>query len=267
MKQKQNRISTWIVTIVLIFLLVCIGYFGYQIYLTLDEYHQATKAYDTVYATVSIPTTGNTDSNPNVIVTDVAEIIDLGFTIDWDALKEINNDVVGWIYCPDTVINYPVMKSADNEDYLHHLIDGTYNYAGSIFVDYRNNAFFEDSVTILYGHHMKNGSMFASLQKYQNQSYYEEHPVMYLLMPNGDYQLQLFAGFTATENDETYTFNFATDDEYQSWIDRAIGKSNFTTEVDVCTSDSCVLLSTCAYSFENARYVVIAKVKAITLAN
>ena len=83
--------------------------------------------------------------------------------VDFSLLKQENEDIVGWIYCEGTPISYPVVQSGDNQYYLHRLINGEYNIAGSIFMDYRNNAELEDNNTIIYGHNMKNNTMFGYL--------------------------------------------------------------------------------------------------------
>ena len=93
--------------------------------------------------------------------------------VDFEGLRKENSDVAGWIYCPDTVVNYPVMHGEDNDLYLHHLVNRQYNFAGCIFEDCRNTPGQKDPATILYGHHMKDGSMFAMLHKYTDQKYYE----------------------------------------------------------------------------------------------
>ena len=96
--------------------------------------------------------------------------------VDFEALMKINPDVDGWIYCPGTVIDYPVMHGKTNDTYLHHSYDKTYNASGSIFIDERNQRNYADPVTILYGHHMASGAMFATLEWWQLGSYREEHP-------------------------------------------------------------------------------------------
>ena len=103
--------------------------------------------------------------------------------IDFSSLREENDEIVGWIYSPDTVINYPVLKADDNNKYLYHLPNGRYNLAGSIFADYRNSDFGTDSNYIIYGHHMKNDSMFGTIYEYRSQEYYNNHPFIYYLTP------------------------------------------------------------------------------------
>ncbi len=103
--------------------------------------------------------------------------------IDFDGLRAINEDIVAWIQIPGIGVDYPVVQGKDNEHYLHYTFDGKANKAGSIFLDYRNRADFTDRKVILYGHNMKDGSMFSNLKKYQDASFRKEQGrvVIYLL--------------------------------------------------------------------------------------
>lgn len=178
--------------------------------------------------------------------------------VDFAGLKEVNEDVVGWIYCEGTVIDYPVMQGEDNDLYLHHAYDRAYSVSGSIFVDSKNRKGFADSNTIIYGHHMKNGSMFASLSKWSDQQYYEEHPVMWLLTPERDYKVELFSGYTTSAYAETYTMFPEPCAEMDAYLAKAAGQSDFQpAEGSQLDGEShYVLLSTCAYVFDNARSVL-----------
>lgn len=173
-------------------------------------------------------------------------------SVDFDYLQDINQDVVAWIYSEDTPINYPVVLSADNSDYLHRLLDGTYNAAGTLFMDFRNSGDFSEENSIIYGHHMNNGSMFASLEMYRTQSYYDEHPVLYLLTPDADYKLELIAGKTVHADDQIMYSTNLTVEEAQERMEN----SDFQADVTLDPQDHFVTLSTCAYSFHGARYVV-----------
>ncbi len=181
--------------------------------------------------------------------------------VDFDALKQVNEDVVGWIYCEGTVIDYPVMQGEDNDLYLHHSYDGAYSVSGSIFVDSGNREGFIDSNTIIYGHHMKNGSMFASLSKWSDQQYYEEHPVMWLLTPERDYRIDLFSAYTTSAYAETYTMFPEPCEEMDAYLERAAGQSDIQPAegIELDGKDRYVLLSTCAYVFDNARSVLHGK--------
>lgn len=117
--------------------------------------------------------------------------------VDFEALRETGPDIIGWLTLPDTPVNYPVTQADDNEYYLHHLYDGTYNKVGCLFADYENKADFSDRNTIIYGHNMRDGSMFAALNEYDEQSYFDTHKQMYLVTPEGGYLCEIFAAFVA----------------------------------------------------------------------
>ncbi|MCD8085467.1 MAG: class B sortase [Clostridiales bacterium] len=177
-------------------------------------------------------------------------------SVDFDSLQAVNPEVVGWIYCPDTAINYPVLQGTDNEYYLNHLYDGTYNSSGSIFVDCNNSAGFADANIILYGHHMRNGSMFAGLEQFADQSYYEAHPVMWLLTPEKNYKILLLSGYTTSYDSDAYTIIYQPGQTMEDYLTQCLSNSDFTAQVDADGAEKLITLSTCAYSFENARYVL-----------
>lgn len=176
--------------------------------------------------------------------------------IDFDQLLTQYPDTVGWLYCEGTPINYPVMQSSDNDYYLRRLPDGTYNTAGSLFADYRCGEIGETNNYIIYGHNMKNGTMFSSLTKYKSQSYYDEHPVLYLYTPEGDYKIELIAGFVSKPTGEVYH----TDQIYEQVLEYC-SRSTFCSDVVPNNEDTYITLSTCSYEYENARFVVIGILK------
>lgn len=104
--------------------------------------------------------------------------------IDFNGLREVNADIVAWIQIPGIGVDYPVVQGKDNEHYLHYTFDGKANKAGSIFLDYRNRAEFTDSKVILYGHNMKDGSMFSNLKKYQDEDFRREQGKVLLYLPD-----------------------------------------------------------------------------------
>ena len=175
--------------------------------------------------------------------------------VDFAALQKVNPDVDGWIYCPGTVIDYPVMHGASNDTYLHHSYDGTYNASGSIFVDERNQRYFADPVTILYGHHMASGAMFATLQWWGLKSYLDEHPIMWLLTPDQDYKVELYSAYTTSAYSNTYEIPLAgTDPSNYIWM--AENSSDWHINPDLDPTAHYIVMSTCAYIFEDARSVL-----------
>ena len=178
------------------------------------------------------------------------------FEIDYEQLKSINKDAAAWLYSPDTVIDYPVMRANDYSYYLNHLSDGTVNANGSLFIDYNNAADFSGELTVIYGHHMKSGRMFGSLVGYKEQSYYDEHPHMYLYTEQGNYRIDLIYG-TVIGAGQWRERAFMYEENTDSLLAFAKSNTTFVSDVEYSEGDRLIALSTCSYEFDNARYVVI----------
>ena len=183
--------------------------------------------------------------------------------VDWKALKKVNPDVQGWLYQKGTVINYPVVQGTDNDTYLHTRFDKQWSGGGTLFVDYRMEKDFKGFNSIIYGHHMKDGSMFRSIRGYtKEEGYYDKHKTLELATPHGNYHLVVFSAFITKATDEN-TYKMTYDEaEKQAYIDRAWEQSELPItrdSVGVTKSDRLVTLSTCAYDYEEARYIVMCK--------
>lgn len=178
--------------------------------------------------------------------------------VDFSVLAETNEDIIGWLYSEDTPINLPVVQSSDNDYYLRRMVDGTWNSSGTLFADCRNASDFSDHNTIIYGHNMKNYEMFGTLPNYEKQSYYDEHPVMWLLTPGGDYKLELVAGYVTEATSDVYSFDQSEEAAF-AMVQQGIEKSTFTTDAVIHREDRFLTLSTCSYEYDNARYVLIGR--------
>ena len=227
---------------------------GYQIYKIISEYESGERTYDDLEIYVSTPSITSTPQNSSE---SEKKTENAWPEVDFEGLAAINPDIVGWIYSEDTPINYPIVQGTDNSYYLKHLYTGEYNGAGSIFLDNRNSSDFSDRHTIVYGHHMQNGSMFSSLTGYKQQEYYEAHPILYLMTPEKNYEIKVFAGYVASVKDDAWQLNFDTEESFQAWIGRAIEKSTFSRNITPAVTDRIITLSTCSYEFDNARYVLV----------
>jgi len=179
--------------------------------------------------------------------------------VDFTSLERINPDVVGWLAAKGTEIDYPVVWGKDNDFYLHHLFTGESNKLGSIFMDYRNHSDFSDKNTIIYGHNMKDGSMFSSLTKYKDQWYYDSFPTMLLYTPVGKFTIELFAGIVVDGNYDSVQFDFKDDHDFQSYADSIKKKSTFESDTIINPDDKIITLITCSYEFSNARYALYGK--------
>ena len=270
MKNKLVRIVAALAAI------ACLGtaaYYAGLIWSTEREYQKGDDTYDALAELVkedpgkSPDSSENDDSNKDISdsgASENAEDEESTQEINLDLAKQFNNDITAWLYCPDTVIDYPVCQGEDNSYYLTHLADGTYNRNGCLFVDCKNSSDFTDDNTIIYGHHMASGKMFASLIKYKDQDYYEEHPIMYLTTEEGTYKIELFSAYVTEIGSSAYTMNFATAKEKTKWLKEISNKSDFTANaMTISSKERIITLSTCAYDFQNARYVVQGKLSAV----
>lgn len=179
--------------------------------------------------------------------------------IDHVKLTDLNSEYAFWLFAPGTQIDYPVVQTKDNDFYLHRLFNGEWNAAGTLFVDYRNLPDFQDPNTLIYGHHMRNDSMFGALTDYADQAWYDAHPFMLVVSPSGIYIVEIFAGYTTSHKDHCYDIAISDEEDMRDFLDVAFAKSDFASGVNVETMDTLVTLSTCAYAFENARYIAIGR--------
>ena len=183
--------------------------------------------------------------------------------VDHERLAGINGDYVCWIYAPGTQIDYPIVHGEDNAYYLKRLFSGEKNSAGTLFIDYRNLGDFQDPNTLIYGHHMRNDSMFGTLTDYADQAYFEAHPYMLLMSGREICLIQLFAGYTTSDRDHCYDIAISDEEDMRQFISEAMRKTDFRSGTEVLTTDRLVTLSTCAYAFEDARYIALGRLLTI----
>lgn len=254
-----------------IFFLSVAGYSLYKIIHGLNEYKVGEEAYDSLAGFVELPESPSNTSKPVETLTDDTVHTDTESDtdavtvpkeipapkVDFDSLEAINDDITAWIYLEGTKINYPILKGNDNDWYLNHLPDGTYNSAGSIFMDYRCSADFSDRHTILYGHHMNNDTMFNAVTYYRDQSFYDSHPYCVIVTPDGAFKVSFFAGYVATVDGDSWRVYFDSDEDYLRWIGDAVAKSSFKSTVTPKGGDKVVTMSTCSNEYEDARFVLL----------
>lgn len=180
----------------------------------------------------------------------------------FEKLQTINENIVGWITIPNSQLNNPVMYSGDNDYYLHHNYLDEESRAGSVFMDFRNDVEGLGRHTILYGHVMRNGSMFGELDKFAEQSYADEHSVMTFSTLYGNYELQVFAAYETTTDFYYIETDFTDDAAFGQFLTEIQKRSviSMPVDVDVTATDQILTLSTCTTSLaDNERFVVHAK--------
>ena len=201
---------------------------------------------------------------PIVIVENFAP--DIWPDVDWDGLNARNPDTAAWLLCPGTNINYPVVYSSDNNEYLTTMFDGNYSKVGTLFVDMRNSKGFTDRNTVIHGHNMRNHSMFWTLTQYKSQWFYNSHPTMRLITPEGKFEIQLFAGIVADSINgfDFWKVKFRNDEAFMDWVGLLYENSTFKSNVEVTADDKLVMMSTCSYEYKSARYIAVGKLVAVS---
>lgn len=183
--------------------------------------------------------------------------------MDLAALREVNPDVIGWIRIPNTRINYPLLQGQDNDYYLKRAWDHRETSVGSIFLEQRNAADLTDYNTIVYGHNMNDGSMFAGLRKFSAQGYWEKHPYVYILSDAGVYRYEIFASYKAPVDSVTYGLSFHQVETKAAFLLYALENSRIQTEIIPQEHDRILTLSTCSGAGYAHRWVVQARLKMV----
>ena len=250
---KIRRFAVALLTVLLL------GVFGYSLWQVLNitgEYRGGEVSYEGLNQYVSMPESREEETVEHQTVDGEDPRFDVQWpAVDFEALARVNGDVVGWIYIPGTVINYPIVQGEDNDYYLTHLFDGQRNSSGCIFLDCNAERDFSSMNSVLHGHHMRNDSMFARICEYRDQSHYDAHPLGLLLTPEGNYVVEFFSGYVCSSKADAWELDFAPED-YEAWLAGRLEKSAFASAVVPTGEDRVLTLSTCTYEFDDARFVL-----------
>lgn len=232
---------------------VCIC--SYRIYNRLHEYQKA----DNIYYDLRKEKENNLNPKKNSISKNNNKDINQSKenTID---LSSLNKDFICWINIENTNIDYPVVQSNDNSYYLHRDIYGNYLYSGTTFLDYRAD-YRNSKNLIIYGHNMKNTTMFSELEKFKKKDFFNSNPTITLTDKNGERYYNAFAVLLVDKSFGYTIPDFNNDDEYSKFLNKICNSSIFKVKNKPTTSDQIITLTTCSYEFKNARTVVICKEK------
>ena len=255
-EQKKKKKSDVLLTIALIVAIAVFCYAAFNLYHIYTEYKKGTDEYNQIeeMAVTERDADSGEAAGPNAQLKPPIEV-------DFDKLKSVNEDVVGWIYVdalPD--ISYPIVKGKDNQTYLHQTYEKNYNFAGTIFVDYENSGDFSDCNTLVYGHNMKNGSMFGHLKKFrEDDRLYKQDKYFWILTPERNYRYEIISAYTTGVNSDTYTLFKGPGEEFEKYLETIKGYSEIQTDdTDLTIKDKIVTLSTCTGN-ESTRFVVQGK--------
>ena len=205
------------------------------------------------------------------IIEDISESISVDenidnvekYNINFEELKQTNSDTIAWLKVNGTNIEYPVVKTTNNDYYMTHSFDKSYNSVGWVFMDYKDKFDGTDNNMVVYAHNRRDGSMFGTLkniltEEWQNN---EENFTIPFITENEKAKYQVFSVYRIESEDYYITTNFGTDNEFQKFIDTIKSRSNKDFNVDVSIEDNILTLSTCA---DNNKYRVVLHAKKIT---
>lgn len=247
--RKQNKKFKTIVSGILIFIFaVGLSYIGYYIY------NNFKSKNDNVLNAIEV-------NDKQITETKTERILQL------EELKKQNNDIIGWLEIENTPINFPVMQGTDNEYYMKHTYNKEYSNDGSIFLDKSYDWNLPSSNLLLYGHNNKNGNMFQGLLEYEKESYYKEHPKVKFTTVEEDSEYEIIAVFKSrvyykSEKDVFryyYFINAENEQEYNNYVEQSKKASLYDTGKTATYGDQLLTLSTCEYSQEDGRFVIVAK--------
>ena len=246
MKSRKGQvfINILLVIAVLVFLLS-----GYKLYQVFSEYQKGANEYDALRkVALGLDVPKATKPQEKFVPANV----------DFSALQKMNGDIVAWIQFEEpAAISYPVVRGEDNNKYLHTTFAGERNAAGTLFMDAGNDALFLDFNTLIYGHNMKNGSMFGQLRKYKKQDFYEKYPYFYIQTPDGRIATyKIFAVSIVEDDSKLYQKWCDTTEECASYIQLARSEALYPTGVEVPEGARIVSLSTCTNVKETERLLV-----------
>ena len=182
--------------------------------------------------------------------------------LDFEQLvSEVNEDIYAWIYIPGTLVDYPMVRHPTEESYyLNRNLDGSSGYPGCIYVDPINAADFSDPNTVIYGHNMKDDSMFGSLHEYRDRQFFDENRYLYIYTPEKTLVYEIFAAYEYSDIHLIYSFDLSNPEIFQTYLDQIFEirdmTANIAEDIEVTSEDHIVTLSTCIGGKDTKRYLV-----------
>lgn len=169
-------------------------------------------------------------------------------------LLAINNDYKFWLSITNSNINYPVVQGTDNDFYLNHNFNKEKSISGALFIDYENNIESDKNI-VIYGHHMKNNTMFNNLNYFKNEDFFYNNEIT--IVKNGkEHKYEVFSVYVIPENEASFDMNISNDNEYINYFNTLSNKSFFNKDIDFNASKKIITLVTCSYEYDAARTVV-----------
>ena len=263
-KEKKKRgVGDVILTMVFLIAVGVFCYAAFNLYHIYTEYKKGSDEYNQIaqMAVTRREPDADTDTASESTDTGTESAVKAPMKIDFEALQSVNTDVIGWIYVEALDdVSYPIVKGTDNSTYLHMTYEKNYNFAGTIFIDYENSSDFNDCNTLIYGHNMKNGSMFGQLKEFsKDPETYKKSKYFWIFTPEKSYRYEIIAAYVTSVDSDTYTLFKGPGEEFQEYLNKITGYSEIqTTPGTMTVKDKIITLSTCTGN-ESTRYVVQGK--------
>lgn len=246
MEKRHKRFFSIVLLVIIVLLFVNI------VLVWLCGKYAEEETYEVIYAGVITPAEHADESivpeNPQAVV-------------DFEALKKENPDIYAWIKVPGTSVDYPVLQSTeDNSYYLTHTIDGEEQTAASIFTENYNSCDFQDPHTVIYGHNMRDGSMFGSLHKYEDKAFFDEHREILIYLPDRILHYRIFAAYVSDNRHLMLNYDWKAAGVMDQYLDEVFSNGDISAHIDremeVTGQDRIITLSTCNHGIDEQRYLV-----------
>ena len=259
MKKRTRDILTVILLLVAAFALFRFAQDKLEAKRSQSDYEMALQIADAHFGEETVPAETSDDPQPTEDAMPDDPVIKELLAMDLQALREVNEDVLGWIHIPASAISYPLLQWTDNDFYLTHTWTQSENASGSIFMDYQNSPDFTDFNTIIYGHNMRNGDMFSELTSYRYLHHWQAHPYVYILCDEGVLRYDVFAVQSVNTNTIIYGLGIDSDQRKKEFLRFATDYSLVDTGITPGTDDSILTLSTCVDAAHVNRWVVLGR--------
>ena len=224
MKKEEQKKGKGLIIIIEILCVVAFLYAGFQLFTIFQDYQRASDEYDALSDELVIETFEETEEIEETSILDLPYDYEVPFyQVDLAKARSINKDTVGWIILPDSKINYPIVKSKDNTEYLTTTFEGQTANSGAIFIDMYCAADFSSENTIIYGHNMKNGRMFRALNFMTDKEYFWRHHIFCIDMGNGFENYEVISCYETVETDySSWQISFESKEMYESWLQKIV---------------------------------------------
>lgn len=274
-KKRRTTFGDIMSTLLMLIALVVFIFSGYTLYGFYKEYQKGSNEYDNLESSYASDEGESEDLDAledeaalqDISGREVANIIwdgkeltvpTMKNPIDFSELQQVNEDIAGWLRIRALDISYPVVQGEDNDYYLHRTFEKEDNFAGCLFVNCDNDRDFTDQNTIIYGHNMKNGSMFGKLKQFREEETYNKSKYFWMFTPDLIFQYRIFSAMVVNKTGLAYQ-TFYSDEDFNEWINKAFeGSEVEDSGIQVTSDDHVVTLSTCTGD-DSTRFVVMGK--------